>query len=785
MSNTNPKIEILAPCGSYDILVAAIHAGADACYIGGNCFGARAYAENFDQETIKKAVQYAHLHGVKVYLTVNTLVKQNEIPQLYESIKPFYEVGGDALIIQDLGVFLYVRKQFPDIAIHCSTQMNITSRFGAALMKKQGADRVVTAREMSLDEIRDIKEHVDIEIETFVHGAMCYSYSGQCLMSSLAGGRSGNRGRCAQPCRKCYDENYWLSMKDMCTLQSIPNLIDAGIDSFKIEGRMKNAYYVASAVHAYRTLADDYINGCFDRQKAERLAFELANIYNRGGFSDGYFYRHNGPEMISKSRPNNQGVCIGNLKQTGAGTVSIQLSNPVYKQDVLELTTKNGDTIEITSTKEEQENHILTLNCPKTKQLKVNQPVYRTKCPVILQHVEDDYINHAHKIPVSMHLSAKVGEHLTVSASMQIAGDLYETKMEGMVAEKSNNHALSYEEVKKPFSQLGNTDFILQNFTCDIDDNVFLPISVLKKLRRSTLENLEETFHAKKRRTAPVKFDLHKWFPNHDLCEHLPTSNNARIILGVSDEKQLQTVLTSMKTYPVCVYGITVPFTLYDTCKKLVGNSIHLYAELPHVIHANQQYLQDSEISGIYIRNIDGLAMITGMDLPKDCEIICDASLYCYNRLAHLFIKNLLHYPVTFVTPRELSLREINDLQDEMLCLSLYEYQPVMISANCIQKNKFGCKKEDSVITIRDEMGNRFIAKTNCRECYNVIYNKLPYSILDKYKESAFTNLHKNGYIIRFTIEDDSGIMRVMQGLSEASLKKFEKTSGHLYRGVM
>ena len=218
MNKISSKIEVLAPCGSYDILVAAVHAGADACYIGGNSFGARAYAENFDTDTIRKAVRYAHLHGVRVYLTVNTLVKEEEFADLYAYIKPFYEVGGDALIIQDLGVFDYVRKQFPDIAIHCSTQMNITSRYGAAMMRRQGATRVVTAREMSLAEIRDIKEHVDVEIETFVHGAMCYSYSGQCLMSSLAGGRSGNRGRCAQPCRKCYDGSYLLSMKDMCTL---------------------------------------------------------------------------------------------------------------------------------------------------------------------------------------------------------------------------------------------------------------------------------------------------------------------------------------------------------------------------------------------------------------------------------------------------------------------------------------------------------------------------------------------------------------------------------------
>ena len=238
------KVELLAPAGNYEALTGALMAGADAVYLGGNAFGARAYADNFSKEEICEGIRYAHILGKKIYLTVNTLVKEREFPSLYDFLLPFYENGLDGVIIQDMGVFTFIREHFPGLELHASTQMTITGAYGASLLKKEGACRIVPARELSLKEIIEIKNKVDIEIETFVHGAMCYCYSGQCLFSSILGGRSGNRGRCAQPCRLPYrvdggPEEYPLSMKDMCTIELLPELIEAGIDSFKIEGRMK------------------------------------------------------------------------------------------------------------------------------------------------------------------------------------------------------------------------------------------------------------------------------------------------------------------------------------------------------------------------------------------------------------------------------------------------------------------------------------------------------------------------------------------------------------------
>ena len=251
------EIEILAPAGSYESLKAAIAAGADAVYVGGNRFGARAYANNFSEEELLEAIDYVHLHGKKIYLTVNTLLKEKELErELYSYLLPYYRQGLDAVIVQDSGVLRFVREYFPSFPIHASTQMTITGADGARFMEEQGVERIVTARELSLKEIKEISEKTSLEIESFVHGALCYCYSGQCLYSSLLGGRSGNRGQCAQPCRLPYKvdgkTSYVMSLKDLCTVEFIPDLAEAGIYSFKIEGRMKKPEYVA-AVLAKRT----------------------------------------------------------------------------------------------------------------------------------------------------------------------------------------------------------------------------------------------------------------------------------------------------------------------------------------------------------------------------------------------------------------------------------------------------------------------------------------------------------------------------------------------------
>lgn len=306
------RVELLAPAGTYNAFIGALNAGADAFYLAGNRFGARAYADNFTDDELVNVIDTAHLFGKKVYLTVNTLVKEKEKDELVPFLAPLAEHSLDGVIVQDLGVLRIIKNNFPSLPIHASTQMSITGEYATRLLHSQGVSRIVPARELSLDEIKHIKDSTGIEIESFIHGAMCYSYSGMCLFSSILGGRSGNRGRCAQPCRLEYslpgdNKVYPLSMKDMCTVSMIDQLIESGIDSFKIEGRMKKPEYAAGVTSVYRKYIDRYYEGLSTEVSDEDLKF-LNNLYIRAQRSDGYYHKHNGKDMITLSKPGYSGA---------------------------------------------------------------------------------------------------------------------------------------------------------------------------------------------------------------------------------------------------------------------------------------------------------------------------------------------------------------------------------------------------------------------------------------------------------------------------------------------
>ena len=312
----NRDVEILAPAGSMECLRAAVAAGADAIYLGGTKFGARAYAQNLSEEDLVQAIEYVHIHGRKIYMTVNTLLKDRELNELYAYLLPYYKAGLDGVIVQDIGAVKFIGEYFPEMPVHASTQMTITNTLGADFLKRYGITRVVPARELSLKEIRDMKKQTGLEMECFVHGALCYCYSGQCLLSSMIGGRSGNRGQCAQPCRLPYQTEGkkpadLMSLKDLCTIDILPELIDAGIDSFKIEGRMKQPEYVYTVVKMYRKYADQYLKlqkegkGKSSYHVSEADKRELLATYQRRGYCEGYYYQHNGKDMVSLKRPKN------------------------------------------------------------------------------------------------------------------------------------------------------------------------------------------------------------------------------------------------------------------------------------------------------------------------------------------------------------------------------------------------------------------------------------------------------------------------------------------------
>ena len=354
-ANLRPGDELLAPAGSYEGFEAAIGAGADAVYVGGAAFGARAYAKNFGEEELLRAIDTAHIHGRKLYLTVNTLLKNRELSeQLYDYLLPYYKEGLDAVIVQDLGVFSFIRRNFPDLDIHASTQMTVTGPEGMRFLEEKGATRVVPARELSLEEISAMHKASPLEIETFIHGALCYSYSGQCLMSSIFGGRSGNRGRCAQPCRLPYsvtmdhrkykgDKDFCaLSLKDICTLDILPDILEAGVMSLKIEGRMKQPAYTAGVTAVYRKYLDMYLSGKeYHVQENDRKY--LLELFSRGGSCKGYYDMYRGPEMMAFANEKKSGNIqpeIRKIKEKIHGNLILSPESPV----ILEITCK-GQTV--------------------------------------------------------------------------------------------------------------------------------------------------------------------------------------------------------------------------------------------------------------------------------------------------------------------------------------------------------------------------------------------------------------------------------------------------------
>ena len=346
MTNREKTIELLSPVGSFESLIAAVQNGCNAVYLGGKSFSARASAANFDEEELKRAVDYAHLRNVNVYVTVNTILDSKEVNDALKYISYLYDIDVDGIIIQDLGLAESIHEVFPDLPLHGSTQMTINNLDGAKLLEKIGFSRAVLARETPIEEIEKITKNTELEIEVFAHGALCVSFSGQCLMSSMIGGRSGNRGRCAQPCRKAYDivgqngdvvkstdTKYYLSPRDLNTLDNIDRLIDAGVHSLKIEGRMKRPEYVATVTSAYRSAIDKNLNS---KQKED-----VEQIFNRG-FTQGLTFGEFGKDYINTERPNNRGIALGKVLKNGKNKVTVKLSGVLNVGDGVEIQTVDG-----------------------------------------------------------------------------------------------------------------------------------------------------------------------------------------------------------------------------------------------------------------------------------------------------------------------------------------------------------------------------------------------------------------------------------------------------------
>lgn len=534
-------IELLAPVGNNEALIAAVESGADAVYLAGKAFGARAYAPNFSDEELAEAVRFAHLRQVFVYVTVNTLVDDSEMTNLAEYLQFLYEIGVDAIIVQDVGVAKLAKQIVPNLPLHASTQMTIHNLDGVKFLTELGFKRIVLARELSLADIQYICQNSTVEIETFIHGALCISYSGQCLMSSMIGGRSGNRGRCAQPCRLPYtlvDDNdnevlknsdtgeYLLSPKDLKTLELVPEFIRAGVASFKIEGRMKRPEYVAVVVDTYRRAIDAAVSATGNFLVDEQDNKDLAQIFNRE-FTTAYLKEKQGRFMMSDRRPNNRGVRVGRVLNYDNRNrmATIRLDEPLAKDDIVDFWVKVGGRVSATVTKlvvggQEVDSASagteVVISVPSP--VRINDRVFKVFDAKLMKRART-FFEHAtpqRRIPISAQVEARVGQPMVLR--MQDAQGYKSEVKTNFITEKAVKRPLTSETIIKQIDRMGNTVFKLADIKVTIDDEVMVPVSEINDARRRAVEKIENARLDVFRRPPILKRDI-------KLSEIIPRKN--------------------------------------------------------------------------------------------------------------------------------------------------------------------------------------------------------------------------------------------------------------------
>ena len=745
------KVELLAPAGSYQAMKAAFKAGADAVYLGGEKFGARAYAQNLSTEEMLEAIDYAHLYGKKLYLTVNTLLKDIELKdELYTYLVPFYQQGLDAVIVQDVGVLKLIKEMFPDLPIHASTQMAITGVASADLLRQSGASRIVMPRELLLKEITDIHQQVDIEIEGFVHGALCYSYSGQCLFSSFLGGRSGNRGRCAGPCRLPYvasqanqvlskqDEQYLLNTKDICTVKLLPEIIAAGVTSLKIEGRMKKSEYTAGVVSVYRKYLDIALDSNRDYQVDQRDYQELLDLYNRDGFSQGYYQCRNGRELMA----------FKNEKVDFRGKAIISKRNEA-----------------------------------------------------LFVRLRRNYIDEKAYLPVKGIVELYVGKPLKLTVTYQ---DMTVTAELDLV-QLASKQPISPERIKEQLHKTGGTHFSFMTLDIIMDDNIFIAIQSLNELRRQALSQLEaaitKVFYRNESKAIATTVCRNE--PKGRLFPTAENNNTSSKPLG-----PLITAVVATAEQLAVLYDEAGISALYAEVGIFVkgdfkSNVIHYigkmkaadkgaYLALPYVLRGSSDlaiskyfdFFIERGLSGFLVRNIEGYAQLAELGLAQYVSL--DYQVYTLNEYAQKF-----WYEKSIISDTaspELNIYELKKRDNSKSEIVIYGYAPMMITANCLKKSLQKCTKDFAVLDLTDRYQKKFKVKCDCDFCYNIIYNSIATGLLKEQK--AVMNLGFKGFRLDFSTENKAktrAIARTFVAVYSSGNDVNEQltfTKGHFKRGI-
>lgn len=798
------KIELLAPVGSQESLYAAINNGADAVYLGGKLFNARQFASNFGYEKLKTAVEFAHFHGVKVYVTVNILIHNREVEEILDYIKFLYEIDVDAIILQDLGIANLVRKMFPDMQLHASTQMTINNLYGAKFLEEMGFSRVVLARETPIEEIKRIKMNTNIEIEHFIHGALCVSYSGQCLMSSLIGGRSGNRGRCAQPCRMKYslvnlkknkikslENSHIISTRDLNTLEHLEKIIDSGVTSLKIEGRMKRPEYVATVVKTYRKALD---RGKASISKDDKK--DIHQIFNRE-FTKGISLGDFGNNFLSTERPDNRGIPLGKIINMDNKYIYLKLEEDLQKGDGIEYKLSNGsyrgERAKVSGNKGD------TIKLEKPKFILKNSTVYKTSSIDLLKRADISY--RVVKRPVDMKIKVKKDEFPSLrlnykDISIDVIGDFK--------VEEAKKLALDSETLKEQLSKLGNTNYYLKDIEIDLSSNVFLPLGVINNLRREAIEKLDGillNFNNRKKidegdyktlkedilNLKPIEKDYKRKISirirDKSQFNQLDLNSLDRIYLEFYDD--IEDILNTLNKRDIEVYISTMKI-LYNEDFKRLDKFLNRYKDL---------------IQGVSVSNLGTLKYI------KDnfkFKIHTDIGLNILNSYTIDYLHSI-GVDSMCLSP-ELNLKEIKDIHKSIkgnLESIVYGYLPSMILKTCPLALVKGCKDDRdckdcnlaSGYGLKDRMNMIFPLVRDSG--HTIVYNSVLLMVLDN-----LNDIYKSGISmakIDFTIEKDN--IREIQDwfyrYTKGSIKYKEAknivdefkthtdiTKGHFYRGV-
>ncbi len=779
--------ELLAPAGSFEALRAAVEAGADAVYLAGEKFGARAYAENFAGEMLTEAVTFAHLRGVDVHVTVNTLIADEELDEFAAYIKFLRQANVDALLVQDLGAASVIKQVAPEIPLHASTQMTIHNTEGVKALADLGFTRAVLSRELTLNEIEKICRESPIETEIFIHGALCVCWSGQCLMSSLIGGRSGNRGRCAQPCRLPYElvdadgknllsaGKYLLSPKDLNALDLLPRLVETGVTSLKIEGRMKRPEYVATVVKVYRDALDKKTSTPEDRRK-------LAQIFNRD-FTTAYLEKNPGKNLISDMKPNNRGVLIGRVAEVGRDKLVLKLSGEVHAGDQVEIWVKIGGRVTFTVEDFDLRGDLCSVKAP-TKGVRVHDRAFKIFDAELTAEARKYFTGApVRRIGVAADVRAKIGEPLTLT--LTDADGNVATARTNFLAEPAVNRPLTVDTLNKQIGRMGNSVFALEKISAAVDDNLMVPISELNDVRRRAVEDLERQRLQKFKREKISALPAKKLVPS-------PKSLVPKLVAHVDTPAKVQAALDAGADE--ILYGgetfTNQPVKNISEAIELVhlrGKKISLAT--PRLVREDElpalEKILPAAVDAVYVHNLATLNLAKKL---SNAPIRTDFSLHVFNSATINFLASLGVEGVT-LSP-ELNLAQVKALVKKsplpVECI-VHGRQELMISAYCVLGSFLGgldkkncphvCRAKD--FYLRDRKGELFPVVTD-QFCRMHILNAKTLSMIDN--RADFGGVSRLRVDCRaLTLEETAQIVRAYKA-GGSEIENF--TRGHYFRGV-